>query len=280
MRIADQLVRPGYVGMRVGGEREPGMGARVSPIIRKAVRVNAQVASELYYRGKQNNYSLTSDFGSLMLPYPLMWMEWKWPSILTIDGKESPAPQEIYEGVVMRQEFDDDGSSVISSQLFMQTPGSPVVVVEAIDHVLVDSFGKFVNRKCQVSDSLQQDTVNVVSSNLNTAYLAVSLMNCKNVDVEVAGTIKARRSGSAKRRKEPNLEYHTINLPGTSRRDATSSSNEDVMALHRARGHFKTYTAERPLLGKHVGTYWWGWQVRGNKKNGITVTDYKVGVAE
>jgi hypothetical protein len=23
-------------------------------------------------------------------------------------------------------------------------------------------------------------------------------------------------------------------------------------------GHFKTFTAEAPLFGKHVGTYWWG----------------------
>lgn len=24
------------------------------------------------------------------------------------------------------------------------------------------------------------------------------------------------------------------------------------------KGHYKTYTADAPLMGKHVGTYWWG----------------------
>ncbi len=30
-------------------------------------------------------------------------------------------------------------------------------------------------------------------------------------------------------------------------------------------------------MGRHVGTYWWGWQVRGNPNNGVTITDYRVG---
>lgn len=48
------------------------------------------------------------------------------------------------------------------------------------------------------------------------------------------------------------------------------------MALHRVRGHFKTFTADRPLLGQHVGTYWWGWQIRGKAENGINVSDYRL----
>ena len=45
------------------------------------------------------------------------------------------------------------------------------------------------------------------------------------------------------------------------------------------RGHFKTFTEDAPLFGKVVGTFWWGWQVRGTAKNGVIVSDYKIGDA-
>jgi hypothetical protein len=41
------------------------------------------------------------------------------------------------------------------------------------------------------------------------------------------------------------------------------------------RGHFKTFTAEKPLMGRAVGTYSWGWQLRGDPKRGIVISDYQ-----
>jgi hypothetical protein len=29
-------------------------------------------------------------------------------------------------------------------------------------------------------------------------------------------------------------------------------------------------------MGKHVGTYWWGWQLRGDPKHGIVISDYQL----
>lgn len=111
------------------------------------------------------------------------------------------------------------------------------------------------------------------------ALLAVGLMNCKNVTTERVERINPhQRSSSRKKRKlPPKLDYHTIVLPGSRSGGGALVEGLDVMPHHQVRGHFKTFTAERPLMGQHVGTYWWGWQVRGNKKNGITVTDYKIG---
>jgi hypothetical protein len=47
-------------------------------------------------------------------------------------------------------------------------------------------------------------------------------------------------------------------------------------SFHIARGHFKTYTPDRPLLGHAVGTFWWDQAVRGNKDAGVVTKDYKV----
>jgi len=42
------------------------------------------------------------------------------------------------------------------------------------------------------------------------------------------------------------------------------------------RGHFKTYTKDKPLFGKLVGKYWFKPHARGNKKKGVVVKDYSL----
>jgi hypothetical protein len=47
-------------------------------------------------------------------------------------------------------------------------------------------------------------------------------------------------------------------------------------AAHIVRGHFKTYTAEKPLMGRHVGTWFWHDSVRGSIDEGIVDKEYNV----
>jgi hypothetical protein len=47
-------------------------------------------------------------------------------------------------------------------------------------------------------------------------------------------------------------------------------------ALHICRGHFKTFSEESPLFGKHTGTYWWESQVRSKAELGIVEKDYRI----
>lgn len=110
------------------------------------------------------------------------------------------------------------------------------------------------------------------------AMWAIGLMNCRNIHLEERTTGKRSRK---QRRPRPELKYHTIVLPSRSASGGSggSAGGESVLAQHQVRGHFKTYTAESPLMGKHTGTYWWGWQVRGSKDNGTVISDYKVGVS-
>ena len=116
----------------------------------------------------------------------------------------------------------------------------------------------------------------------NPVWLALNLINCRNVTTREQGSVFAR-STREKRQRVPITRYHTIELPGTAGRELRhgrrrrSPAEEYVMSQHRVRGHFKTFTAEAPLLGKHVGTYWWGWQVRGSKDAGEVISDYEIG---
>lgn len=104
----------------------------------------------------------------------------------------------------------------------------------------------------------------------------IGLMNCRNVSLQKE-SYRSRSSAPKARRAEPKLEYHTIVLPQSkSKRGPGLGGTHSEPAIHKVRGHFKTYTAERPLLGKHVGTYWWPWQVRGNADKGAVVSKYEV----
>ena len=47
-------------------------------------------------------------------------------------------------------------------------------------------------------------------------------------------------------------------------------------ALHICRGHFATYTADKPLFGHFVGTVWRPMHTRGNKKHGEVKKDYRI----
>lgn len=108
------------------------------------------------------------------------------------------------------------------------------------------------------------------------AMWAIGLMNCKNVHLEERTTGKKSRK---QRRPRPELKYHTIVLPGgrsSGSGGGTKSGVESACAQHQVRGHFKTYTADAPLMGKHTGTYWWGWQVRGKRENGQVIADYNL----
>jgi hypothetical protein len=103
------------------------------------------------------------------------------------------------------------------------------------------------------------------------------MSNCRNVETAETGAIKMRRSGAQKRLGEKpfSIRYNTIILPGGGC-EYDPKSGTHRAALHRVRGHFKTFTAGKPLMGKHVGTYWWGWQLRGDAKRGIVISNYQV----
>lgn len=99
---------------------------------------------------------------------------------------------------------------------------------------------------------------------VNRVFFVLALMNCRNVELRERTTTRGSREANA-----TGDAFHEVVIDGkagalkNSDADGTSTSRN-----HLARGHFKTFTEDAPLLGKHVGTYWWGWQVRGQECKG------------
>jgi len=142
-----------------------------------------------------------------------------------------------------------------------------------------DADGQYIEARYIDLDGkgVNEDAIAFMDHLAGPVFTALSLINCRNVQTEESGKIGLSRSGAEKRRKTPAkfIRYHTIILPGGGS-VSDGKGGHRATALHKVRGHFKTFTAERPLLGRHVGTYWWGWQVRGNPDNGVVISDYQL----
>ena len=97
---------------------------------------------------------------------------------------------------------------------------------------------------------------------LNITCYMLKLLSCKNAVV-----VRESAGGRAPSAKRPELNYNTIRIKLTpSQRFVYRGKEIDEVPFHErekygldgtCRGHFKTYTEDAPLFGKHVGTWWW-----------------------
>jgi len=125
----------------------------------------------------------------------------------------------------------------------------------------------------QINIKLEQAVI------LAMANFFLYLFGCKNIATEThlpSGKLNKKR---AKNGKPPITKYKTLNifLPGKkSRGNPSGNKSGVVMPLHLCRGHFKTYTKEKPLFGHITGRYWWQPHARGLKSEGTIIKNYNV----
>lgn len=110
------------------------------------------------------------------------------------------------------------------------------------------------------------------------AQKATMLLSCKNIEKVKVNPGLGKFSNRQNKRKDL-YSYHVLRIKPTAgrREDGTPGESTGLHnRIHFCRGHFKNYTAEAPLLGKHTGLYWWQPHVRGQDKSGFVGKDYHV----
>lgn len=266
----------------------PELATALAETLRVSTFFDVQVSSDICL-SQGRDYDLESSFGPLRLPYPDVWMEWQ--------VRDNYGVIQMAAAVSERRACDANpgenqglpGDFRIRYQVFMRIPdqGDDINAIRLWPHFDVGADGRYTSGSRKTlghNDDLDAPAIRLCCEEaMATTLLALSLMNCKNVTTQESGRVNIGRSGADKRRGKAarTLRYHTIILPGggSEREGAGHATTHRAAAIHRVRGHFKTFTTERPLLGKHVGTYWWGWQVRGSKDSGLVVADYQLGKA-
>lgn len=256
----------------------------VKRLAREAVKVDAQSAADAYH-ASACYFNSKLDFPPLRPPFPEMWIEWSVPDrvrdgdgkwIETDDGRPRKYFAVASEGDPYPHPTVPDGA-VSSLNLFGGSFHRGYVrMFTGFLTVYLDADGMPIQTGSTCIGVVgETDFDNKWLVVLKPAVFAIGMMNCKNVSLPTR-TTGSRSSKKAARKRVPRLDFHTIVLPGSRGSSGNGSGEPANHAAHKVRGHFKTYTEDAPLMGRHVGTYWWGWQARGNKRNGVTVTDYRI----
>jgi hypothetical protein len=105
------------------------------------------------------------------------------------------------------------------------------------------------------------------------------ILNCKNVEKVLIESPHRFVTKNGKRKKLPIFDYHILIIKDQKSGRKIYDSCQPVTAhnrVHLSRGHFKEYTADAPLFGKHTGIYWWAPSVRGQNRDGVVMKDYEV----
>ncbi|MDL2235415.1 hypothetical protein LJC07_04575 [Christensenellaceae bacterium OttesenSCG-928-L17] len=115
------------------------------------------------------------------------------------------------------------------------------------------------------------------------SLFSVNLMNCRNITLEDFNPnqyLPRQQRRARERNNRPLLQYKVLHInPYHKPSTVTAGVRTDIKkGVHSVRGHFKTFTPDKPAFGKPwgVGTFWTGPYVCGNPAYGMTWKDYYI----
>jgi hypothetical protein len=127
-----------------------------------------------------------------------------------------------------------------------------------------------------MSDELRYNA----NSDLSTLGKFLMLLNCKNSIFQEV--VQKNKPVARREKREPGsfkYSYKLLRLDLGRGRGVKSLGEIRHLwtnPMHSCRGHFKTYTPERRLFGKHIGTFWIPPHMRGSKEAGIVKKEYEI----
>jgi len=99
------------------------------------------------------------------------------------------------------------------------------------------------------------------------------LLSCKNISTQEILPSEKLNKKRIRNGKLPVYSYKVLTYnPNALTKKYKSDNMTDPkyhVRLHFCRGHIKTYTEEKKLLGKHTGSFWWEPAMRGQNKDGF-----------
>ena len=119
---------------------------------------------------------------------------------------------------------------------------------------------------------------------MNVAMVMIDIINCQNIITKNVIPPEKLNRKRIRNGKLPLYSYKILEVVKGKPKTKNAGSvpwdykSPEAVCFHLCRGHFKTFTEERPLFGKYSGTFWWNPQSRGDRSKGVVEKDYKVKV--
>ena len=157
--------------------------------------------------------------------------------------------------------FHDD--RVVGIRKPMPVAVLPYVSVPIKQHKL-GTLGMLRENLFGISETLLGDRVfqlNRVRLSEMIVFYFLKLLSCKNIIVKEG--YLGKKNG---RKHLPILDYRTLHIQVPGKKYVYENREYESIPFHekekfgmtgQKRGHFKTYTEDKPLFGRHVGTWWW-----------------------
>jgi hypothetical protein len=242
--------------------------------VRQCVRVTADECQLWLTASWDVNWSYATQCGPLRLPFASMWIEWVIPD----EDGGSGLPVAAWVEAADPPAWAPDGAEQMLKCVLFAEQFSKVIYVPSMLTVFTGEHGSYLGMRA--TENPDEEAPQAYTSMFMPGMLAIGLMNCRNVKIaEARDHAAVPRKPKQKARIPKPLAYHTIVVPGARRPKSSAEARElagEPLPWHIVRGHFKTYTADAPLMGKHVGTYWWSPAVRGDRDDGVIEKDYRV----
>lgn len=145
--------------------------------------------------------------------------------------------------------------------------------------IALDADGTLCASAAYESQFPQDSTRTIYHHCAYTVLLANSMMNCKNVRTIDSTDQDAPPAKWQRRMKTPAIRYSRIAIEPFTAEVARQGGVEGggiAKAWHICRGHFATYTDDKPLFGKYAGRFWIPQHAKGDKKLGTVISTHEV----
>lgn len=261
------------------------------------------IASHVYETPKDP--WLPNDYPFAIPPWESVFVEWNMPKTLNIHGKIKPLDDGARQAGVSisappaltRKDieyvtrfgsiFDSEGtdptsvSRAVYGRFFVSLRSGELMEPDAIWLCFMDRHGTYLGSGCIGPDA--ERATPLIATYKTIVMLSFTFANCCNVKLEDVTDDVSPIPKIIRRLKIPEVKRYTLNIAGHVARPSRdyNEGQQGVMPFHLCRGHFATYTADKPMFGnpKLVGRYWHPPHMKGKKENGEIVKDYAIAKA-
>jgi hypothetical protein len=263
------------------------------------------VARYFFEVSPQHEWDLQTDFPNLAPPFEVIWMEYKAPIQMNVNGLIQSIPHEVRTGnigaLLVSEKVPDEVKETTRTNAFWKMSIIQFSELPALRRgITLSPFINFLGITYEGQLAYLEDkpfhmvgfdktriaefekmgiTPDHAQRSLTAVYpmlLGLSFLHCKNVDLTQSGTVKRQRK--KRQEGEPKVKIYTLQIEPIRKilEDAGSKKTGIKQALHICRGHFKDFSKGKGLFGKYQGMYWWEAQVRGNAALGFIAKDYQI----
>lgn len=261
----------------------------------------ADSIADYYYKSPQMEWD-SGCYPYAKPPWDSVFVEWNGPRDILLEEGLREIPLAMQVGILFTRNPRGGHPKLIGSLQNNGVSASDIAGIGAADDLIVAQIfswsglggtlsqagavipmkgeGEVLNVIYLFAGQQDQEMVPALQMWMIIPFLAFTFANCSGVKLQDVTDEIAPAEKMRKRLRIPSVRRYTLNIQGHYQVPGRSANSPlaGVMPFHLCRGHFATYTPEKPMFGnpKLVGRYWHPPHMKGRKENGEIIKDYAI----